>query len=110
MQPQSAVDAEMQKVFASEGFELEAVSKIISPHPSKTLGTGASNHFYLFVDLKSEDADRAIAALDGKVMPWGGTLTVSKARGEGSRKVIKEQYGKYNGFKREDPGTKSERW
>jgi hypothetical protein len=49
----------------SEGFTLNAVSKIISPHPSKATEPG--NHFYLFVDLPSnEEEDKAIEALDGR--------------------------------------------
>jgi hypothetical protein len=84
---QATVDAKMQAVF--EGFEIKAVSKIISPHASKTGEPG--NHFYLFVDVASpEEAERAITALDGKEMEWGGRLRVNKARGD-NKKVVREQ-------------------
>ena len=84
---QATVDAEMQAVF--EGFNIKSVSKIISPHPSKVSEPG--NHFYLFVDLaSSEEAEKAIEALDGKEMEWGGKLRVNRARGE-NKKVVKEQ-------------------
>jgi RNA recognition motif. (a.k.a. RRM, RBD, or RNP domain) len=87
MEPQSAVDAEMQKLF--EGFELTAVSKIISPHVSKASTPG--DHFYLFVDLPtSTAADAAVQALDGKESPWGGKLRINKARGD-SRRVTKDK-------------------
>ena len=84
---QATVDAEMQAVF--EGFDIKAVSKIISPHPSKASEQG--NHFYLFVDVAShEEAERAIAALDGKEMEWGGRLRVNRAKGD-NKKVVREQ-------------------
>lgn len=85
---QPAVDAEMQALFA--GFELTAVSKIISPHPSKAAQPG--HHFYLFVDLASgEEAERAVEALDGARGRWGGRVVVSGTHGGGGKKVIREQ-------------------
>lgn len=83
---QAAIDAEMYSIF--EGFEVTAVSKQISPHPSKA--SEAGNHFYLFVDLASiEEAGRAMDALDGKEMEWGGRLRVNRAKGE-NKKVVRE--------------------
>jgi hypothetical protein len=71
-----------------EGFEVKSVSKMISPHPSKTSEPG--NHYYLFVDLAStEEAGRAMEALDGKEMEWGGRLRVNRAKGE-NKKVVRE--------------------
>lgn len=76
----------MQALFA--GFKITAVSKIISPHPSKPPG----NHFYLFVDFtSSEEANGAIEALNDKPAPWGGKVIVNSAEG-GGKKVIREQF------------------
>ncbi|KZP05948.1 hypothetical protein FIBSPDRAFT_876956 [Athelia psychrophila] len=95
---QPAVDIQMQALF--DGFQITAVSKIISPHPSKAAQPG--NHFYLFVDLSStEEADRAIEALNGMPAPWGGKLTVSGTHG-GGVKVIREQFGGKRGVWDED--------
>lgn len=83
---QAAIDAEMQAMF--EGFEVKSISKMISPHPSKASEPG--NHYYLFVDLATaEEAGRAMEALDGKEMEWGGRLRVNRAKGE-NKKVVRE--------------------
>ncbi|GAD94512.1 ribonucleoprotein, putative [Paecilomyces variotii No. 5] len=88
---QQAVDAEIRKFF--DGFNVEAISKVISPHLSKRFEPG--DHYYLFVDFPSSDeAQAALSALDGQVGPWGGKLKVSKAKGE-SRKV--DERTKFNG-------------
>jgi len=80
----------MQKLF--QGFELQAVSKIISPHPSKASEPG--NHCYLFVDLPSvEDVEAAIDRLNGQEAPWGGELKVSRARDNRERKANRERFG-----------------
>jgi RNA recognition motif-containing protein len=92
IEPQSAADAQMQEFFGSEGFELTAVSKLISPHPSKASEPG--NHYYCFVDLASaEEADRAIDALNGREVEGWGAIRVSKARDNRDRKVNREQFG-----------------
>ncbi|KAI9765709.1 MAG: hypothetical protein M1840_007142 [Geoglossum simile] len=63
----------------------DAVSKIISPHPSKRSQPG--DHYYLFVDFPTaEEADAAVKTLNGRTLPWGGRAIISKARGE-SRKL-----------------------
>lgn len=82
----------------------QAVSKLLSPHPSKIVEPG--NHYYTFVDLeRAEDVDVVIAALDGQEGSWGpGGVRVNKARdrerrdtptGDGAerreRKVVREQ-------------------
>ena len=101
MEPQSAVDAEMQKLFSNLNIEITTVSKIISPHPSKESEPG--DHYYLFVDLANEsDVDAAIEALHGSVSPWseaGGHLTVSRARNNRNKKVDREQ-----GYQRNNRG------
>lgn len=82
----------MQELFGSEGFELTAVSKMISPHPSKVSEPG--NHYYCFVDLVSaEDAERAIEAFNGREVEGWGAIRVSKARDNRDRKVNREQFG-----------------
>jgi hypothetical protein len=69
----------------------EAVSKLISPHPSTAQKPGS--HYYLFVDLPSaETATAAAQALDGTPTQWGGTLRVNIAKNHANRKVDREQY------------------
>lgn len=95
MEPQAAVDAEIQKLFSTLDLEITAVSKIISPHPDKLSEPG--DHFYLFVDLANEaDVPTAIKALDNTVSPWSdkeGLLRVNLARDNRDRKVAREQGG-----------------
>ncbi|KAL9617607.1 MAG: hypothetical protein Q9160_007620 [Pyrenula sp. 1 TL-2023] len=94
IEPQSAVDTEIQKLFS--GFEIGAVSKIISPHPSAAEVPG--NHHYLFVDCATpEAADAAVQRLNGADSPWGGQLKVQIARANPNRKVMREQYRKNEG-------------
>ncbi|KKY25520.1 putative ribonucleoprotein [Phaeomoniella chlamydospora] len=94
IEPQAVVDAEMQKIF--EGFDLQAVSKIISPHPSKADEPG--NHYYLFVDLASSEAvTDAIEKFNGMESPWGGELRVNRAKDNRDRKVVREQLGSGGG-------------
>lgn len=67
----------------------EAISKLISPHPSKRFEPG--DHYYLFVDFATiDEAAAAQAALDGQDGPWGGKLRLGRARGE-STKVISDR-------------------
>lgn len=118
IEPQSALDAEIQNLFSTflpnENIVPQAVSKLLSPHPSKIVEPG--NHYYTFVDLeRAEDVDVVIAALDGKEGSWaagdgangGPGIRVNKARdrerrdGPGTpgenggerreRKVVREQ-------------------
>ncbi|KAF2092369.1 RNA-binding domain-containing protein [Rhizodiscina lignyota] len=93
IEPQAAVDAEMQQVFS--GFELAAVSKIINPlrdQPERASEKG--NHYFCFVDFQTpEEAERAIAECDQKTGSWGGAVRVAKAKDNRDRKVIREQFG-----------------
>jgi RNA recognition motif-containing protein len=58
-----------------EGFNIEAVSKMISPHESTKEKPG--NYNYCFVDLASaSNAERAIQTLNGKEV-WGWTIKVN---------------------------------
>jgi len=114
IEPQSAVDEEMQTLFAthlaSEGIKPAAVSKLIAPHPSKASEPG--NHYYCFVDLeRSEDLETVIAALDGREGSWGGALRVNRAReqrdradGGRDRKVVREQGLNRDGEERRTTG------
>ncbi|KAL1995971.1 hypothetical protein VTN49DRAFT_837 [Thermomyces lanuginosus] len=85
---QAAIDAKINQFFS--GFQIEAISKIIPP-PKEKRDLPGDRH-YLFVDFaSSEEASRAIEALDGKVGPWGGRLKIAKARGD-SWKPDERQY------------------
>lgn len=82
----------MQELFGSEGFELTAVSKMISPHPSKASEPG--NHYYCFVDFATpEEAERAMEALNGREVEGWGAIRVNKAKNNLDRKVNREQFG-----------------
>ena len=92
IEPQAAADASMQELFASEGFELTAVSKMISPKNTEPGEEG--NRYFCFVDLASADeADRAIEALNGREVEGWGTIRVNKARDNRERKQVREQSG-----------------
>ncbi|OKL61857.1 hypothetical protein UA08_03045 [Talaromyces atroroseus] len=76
---QEAIDSDIQAFF--KGYNVEAITKLISPHPSKRFEPG--NHYYLFVDFASvEEAAAAQVALDGQEGPWGGKVRLGRARGE----------------------------
>jgi RNA recognition motif-containing protein len=92
IEPQAAADAQMQELFGSEGVELTAVSKMISPHPSKASDPG--NHYYCFVDLaNADDVERAIEALNGREIEGWGAIRVNKAKNNQDRKVNREHFG-----------------
>ncbi|BCR91096.1 RNA-binding protein [Aspergillus chevalieri] len=62
-------------------FEVENVSKLFTPHPSKRFEPG--DHYYLFVDFSSiQEAQDAMNTMNGKEGPWGANLRVQRARGE----------------------------
>ncbi|KAK0217985.1 ribonucleoprotein [Armillaria fumosa] len=67
------------------GFQLEAVSKMISPPVHRP---GPRNHFYVFVDFASAaEAGQAAAKLDG-TLAFGDRIRVSRAKdNSNSRKV-----------------------
>lgn len=87
---QEIVNEEIRGLF--KDFQVEAVSKIISPHESKRDQPG--NHYYCFVDFAdATDARNAAALYDFSDSPWGGQLRVRQAK-ENSRstpKVVREQ-------------------
>lgn len=87
---QGVVNLEMRGLF--QGYEVQAVSKIISPSAA-TRQRGGSR-YYCFVDLPTpEDAENAIRELDGKRTPYGGQYEVSLARQRRPTKVQREQLG-----------------
>ena len=86
---QHTVDLEMRDLF--DGFDLQAVSKIIPPHPSKRTESG--DHHYCFVDLPTaQEAENAMRLLDGKKTAQGGTYKVQPSTERITRKVLREQF------------------
>lgn len=88
IEPQSAVDEEVQSLFATyladTNITPAAVSKLISPHPSKATEPG--NHYYCFVDLeRAEDMDLVIEKLAAAEGSWGGSVRVNRARDQRDR-------------------------
>lgn len=72
-------------------FDSEAISKVISPHPSKRSQPG--NHYFLFVDLESaEEADRAIKTLGGVSAVWGSSVRINKARGNSQKPAERDKW------------------
>ncbi|KAJ5169193.1 uncharacterized protein N7482_004787 [Penicillium canariense] len=73
-----SVESNMRTFF--QGYSVENVSKVFTPHPAKRFEPG--DHYYLFVDFSSVDeAQRAMDTLNGHQGPWGGPLRVQRARG-----------------------------
>ncbi|KAG7443647.1 RNA-binding domain-containing protein [Guyanagaster necrorhizus] len=71
------------------GFQLEAVSKMISPSVHRP---GPRNHFYVFVDFTdATEAGQAAEKLDG-TLAFGGRIRVSEKDGRKGRKGIISQY------------------
>ncbi|EXJ93316.1 hypothetical protein A1O1_01708 [Capronia coronata CBS 617.96] len=101
IEPQSALDEEIQTLFATHlsdtGITPTTVSKLISPHPSKIAGGEPGNYYYCFVDLaRAEDVDTVVEKLAGVEGSWGGNVRVGRAReqrerGGPDRKVLREQ-------------------
>jgi hypothetical protein len=79
----------MRKLFGN--YNVQAVSKMISPHPSTKSKPG--NHHYCFVDLATvEDAEQAELAINGRDTPYGGKYRVAKSNKLPS-KLMREQLG-----------------
>ncbi|KAF2217596.1 hypothetical protein CERZMDRAFT_22015, partial [Cercospora zeae-maydis SCOH1-5] len=78
---QQTLEAEIRSLFA--GYEVQAVSKLISPHSINGNDTGSSN--YCFVDLATaEQAADAVRCLNGRPTPHDGTYRISPAKGKRS--------------------------
>ncbi|OXV05463.1 hypothetical protein Egran_06770 [Elaphomyces granulatus] len=87
---QANIDTGIRKFF--RGFNVEAVSKLISPPPSKLMGP--DNHYYLFVDFpSSKEAQSVIDALDGEKGPWGGKIRIYRARGDSWKPDERQKWG-----------------
>lgn len=88
--PHRSVQNEMMReLFRS--WPIEAVSKLISPHPSTRTKPG--DHYYCFVDLPASDlAEQAALALNGTAGPHGCALRVAVASRSYPGKVIREQF------------------
>ncbi|CAK1358394.1 hypothetical protein CB0940_06988 [Cercospora beticola] len=84
------LELEMKTLF--KDFNLQAVSKLISPPPNRQ-GPGFPTGHYCFVDLaNAREAKKAAAMLNGAKNPYGETCIVQLARQkQGSHKVIREQ-------------------
>ncbi|QSZ32880.1 hypothetical protein DSL72_002461 [Monilinia vaccinii-corymbosi] len=81
---QETANRKIREIF--EGFDVEVVSKLIAPHPSKAEEGG--NHYYCFVDLANNtQVNDAVKMFDGN--EWG--LKVSRASGGPSGKVVEKQ-------------------
>ncbi|TVY44041.1 Multiple RNA-binding domain-containing protein [Lachnellula subtilissima] len=72
---QAEQNQEIRKLF--QDYDVQVISKLVSPHKSKQADPG--NHYYCFIDLGSrEDADRAMAALNG-LDKWNWNIVVSRS-------------------------------
>ena len=89
---QDSLNVEMRTLF--QGWNIEAVSKIISPNDRWRSKPGS--HSYCFVDLSTaQQAQDAAGALDGKATLYGGNYKVELAKLPSSKptKVMREQLG-----------------
>lgn len=86
---QRTLNAEMAGLF--NGYDIQAVSKLVWPHGSKAMEPGS--HFYAFVDLATaEEAADAVSTLNGMPTPHRGTYRIScSQRNNGSAIVHREQ-------------------
>lgn len=87
LEPQSAAQDFIKQIFCK--FEIEAISKIISPRDIDRNRHG--NAYYAFVDLPTEaEAQTAIRALDNLRTEFGFLRVRMADPGPGS-KVVREQ-------------------
>lgn len=90
LEPQSAAQ-ELIKDRIFQNYEVEAVSKMISPHGS--IRNTTWNAYHSFVDLTTQsEAKAAVRALDGRRTEFG-FLKVRLARDTVAPKVLREQLG-----------------
>ena len=86
---QATLNVQMRELFRDHN--VQAVSKMISPHPSTKSKPG--HHHYCFVDFATVgDARQAALALNGRATPYGGRYRVSQSYKLPS-KLIREQLG-----------------
>lgn len=85
---QDSLNAEMRDLF--QGCDVQAVSKLISPHRSQRATPGS--HYYCFVDLSTaQEAKNAARALNGKETPYGDKYVVSVLHRKGNNTTIVER-------------------
>lgn len=73
---QDSLNVEMRELFAQ--YNVEAVSKLISPHHSEQGEQGS--HYSCFVDLADgNEAKNAITMFDGMATPYGKSLLMKSA-------------------------------
>ncbi|RFU31515.1 hypothetical protein B7463_g4821, partial [Scytalidium lignicola] len=76
---QETTNRQIRDLFKDYDIDIDAVSKLISPHETKKNDLG--NHYYCFVDLSSElDLDHAINSLNN-IEKWNWNIKVSRANG-----------------------------
>lgn len=88
---QITLNAEMKALFG--GYEIQAVSKLISPHHTESDKPGS--HYHAYVDLATaQEATNAVRTLNRTPTPYGGAYHVSRAvNKKGSAIVQREQLG-----------------
>ncbi|KPI35694.1 uncharacterized protein AB675_1275 [Cyphellophora attinorum] len=78
IEPQAACESTIRQLFTESGFDVAAISKLISPHPDKAEEPG--NHHYIFVDMNSlQDVEAAVERMNGIETEWGA-LRVGQAK------------------------------
>ncbi|KAL2811672.1 hypothetical protein BJX63DRAFT_398458 [Aspergillus granulosus] len=100
---QQAITSNITTFF--KDYTITNITKLFTPHPAKRFEPG--DHYYLFVDFASvEDAQNAMAALNGVEGPWGSGIRVQRARGEtyNSASGSKDREGGENVGERERRG------
>lgn len=84
---QAALNLKMRELF--KDYNIQAVSKLVSPHPSTNSEPG--DHYYCFIDLATVgDAEQAELAFSGRATPWGGKYKVARSYGPPG-KLMREQ-------------------
>ncbi|KAJ2906644.1 putative rna recognition motif containing protein [Zalerion maritima] len=100
MADQRTCDQQVRELFGE--FNVEAVSKAISPHNKENRdgrSKGHPNSYYCFVDFPTaEEASQAAEKINGKRM-WGGRLRVAHAKGDSRKWREREQFDGWDGGK-----------
>jgi len=82
------LETEMRRLFHE--YEVQAVSKLISPHDSAVKDTTSS--YFCYVDLPTPiDAQDAIQKLNGTSTPYGGTYKVRAARFHRGTNIVRRE-------------------
>lgn len=79
----------MRRLF--QGWDIQAVSKIISPR-QETVQKRPGSHYYCLVDFATaKEAQDAVDRLDHTPTEHGGTYRLAIAHKQGNKKVMREQ-------------------